>query len=92
MTVRESLKAFEEAAYLYGGICRQRIMASARLAIVAAPNNWPAVLASLRKWRPEFFSEEAAHERQSHNDRRQSASNRQPPVSCGNGRLEKCTI
>ena len=32
-------------------------MASATLAITIDPDNWPAVLASLRKWRPEFFSE-----------------------------------
>lgn len=60
MNKQEALKQFEEAAYMSGGIYRQRIMASAKLAIATDPNNWTAVLASLRKWRPEFFSEKEA--------------------------------
>ena len=39
-------------------------MASAKLAITIDPDNWPAVLASLRKWRPEFFSQKEAIRRQ----------------------------
>ena len=78
MDQQAALKQFEDAAYRSGGLYRERIMASAKLAITIDPDNWPAVLASLRKWRPEFFSEREAIRRQ-----RQSASHRRPPVSCG---------
>ena len=64
MNLQEALKAFEQAAYRCGGLYRDRIKASARLAIAADPDNWPSVLSSLRKWRPEFFSQEEAIRRQ----------------------------
>ena len=64
MNKQEALEAFEDAAYMSGGLYRERIMASAKLAIAADPDHRPAVLASLRKWRPEFFSEEKAIRRQ----------------------------
>ena len=78
MDQQAALKQFEDAAYQSGGLYRERIMASAKLAITTDPDNWPAVLASLRRWRPEFFSEREAIRRQ-----RQSASHRRPPVSRG---------
>jgi len=64
MDQQRAMEEFEQAAYQSGGVCRERIMASARLAIAADPDNWPSVLASLQKWRPEFFSQEAAIRRQ----------------------------
>ena len=89
MTKQEAIEQFEDAAYMSGGLYRERIIASARLAITIDPDNWPAILASLRKWRPEFFSEEKAIRRQQaaakrHTSHpRQFASHRRPPVSCG---------
>jgi hypothetical protein len=92
MDKQTALEQFEDAAYRSGGLYRERIMASAKLAITIDPDSWPAVLASLRKWRPEFFSEKEAIRRQTKSQAaakrhtshpRQFASHRQPPVSCG---------
>jgi hypothetical protein len=78
---QEALEAFEDAAYRSGGLYRERIMASAKLAITIDPDSWPTVLASLRKWRPEFFSQTEAirREMKSQNYQRQFVSTA-PPV------------
>ena len=98
MTKQEAIEQFEDAAYMSGGLYRERIMASARLAITYDPNNWPAVLASLRKWRPEFFSQKEAIRRQTKSQAaakrhtthpRQFASHRQPPVLAAKRSVEK---
>jgi hypothetical protein len=85
MDKQTALGAFEEAAYQSGGIYRERIMASARLAIVTDPNRWPEILASLRKWRPEYFSEKEANRRQRKDQEMKSqaaakAAHRQPSL------------
>ena len=81
MDKQTALEQFEEAAYRSGGLYRERIMASAKLAITIDPDNWPAVLASLRKWRPEFFSQTEAIRRQT---KSQAAAKRHAQVTRGN--------